>query len=45
LTGELPVWEVPLLIRHEPTAEDVATSRELGERYQSILAAHFLGSS
>jgi len=41
LTGTLPDWPVPVLSRHEPTSADQRAATELGERYQSVLAAHF----
>jgi xylulokinase len=41
LTGELPDWDVPRLSEHEPTQDDVASAREIGERYRSVLADHF----
>jgi xylulokinase len=42
LTGELPQWEVPVLSEHEPSGDDLAASREIGDRYRSVLEAHFL---
>jgi xylulokinase len=41
LTGTLPLWEVPVLSEHEPSAADRAAAEELGERYRTVLDAHF----
>lgn len=40
-TGELPEWKVPVLSQHEPSEADLAASREIGDRYRSILDAHY----
>jgi hypothetical protein len=32
---------VPVLSQHEPTAADQDAAEEIGERYRSVLAAHF----
>jgi xylulokinase len=42
LTGELPQWKVPVHSEHEPTEADLAASREIGERYRSVLQTRFL---
>jgi xylulokinase len=42
LTGELPQWQVPVLSEHEPTADDLSASREISERYRSVLESHYL---
>jgi xylulokinase len=41
LTGSLPEWSVPVLSRHDPTQADEQAAAEIGERYGSILRAHF----
>ena len=41
LTGTLPDWPIPVLSQHEPTAADQRAAKEIGERYRSVLAAHF----
>ncbi len=41
LTGSLPEWPVPVLSRHDPSAADQSAAAAIGERYRSILQAHF----
>jgi xylulokinase len=41
LTGDLPSWQVPVLSRHEPSEADLTASREIDERYRSVLQSHY----
>jgi xylulokinase len=41
LTGTLPDWPVPVISKHEPTADDQRAAAEIMERYRSVLAANF----
>ena len=41
LNGELPDWTVPVLSEHEPSDADVQASKEISERYRSILKTHY----
>lgn len=41
LSGSLPDWPVPVAGEFEPTDADVRAAAEIGERYRSILTAHF----
>lgn len=41
LTGTLPDWPVPVAGEFEPSSDDVAAAGEIGDRYGSVLTAHF----
>ncbi|MET0694727.1 MAG: xylulokinase [Propionibacteriaceae bacterium] len=41
-SGSLPSWPIPVLSRHDPTEEDLTASREIGDRYRSVLESNFL---
>jgi xylulokinase len=42
LTGALPDWPVPYVSERQPSAADVSAAAEIGDRYQSVLADHYL---
>jgi len=41
LTGSMPDWPVPYVSERQPSQADVSAAAELGERYRSILGAHY----
>lgn len=41
LTGALPSWPVPVQRQIDPTPDDRASRREIGDRYRALLDAHY----